>query len=58
MKKRKKTSRKHVALFVLLTAFIIIGFVLGKNEGLLRQVIISPLSLLPKKPIRLSPMTR
>ena len=48
MKKRKKTSRKHVALFVLLTAFIIIGFVLGKNEGLLRQVIISPLSLLQR----------
>ncbi len=48
IKKLKKTSRKHVALFVLLTAFIIIGFVLGKNEGLLRQVITSPLSLLQR----------
>lgn len=46
IKKLKKTSRQQIVLFVLLTAFIIVGFVLGKNEGLLRQVITSPLSFL------------
>ncbi|MEK7588179.1 MAG: hypothetical protein AAB457_05155, partial [Patescibacteria group bacterium] len=42
------TLKNQGTLILLLTTFIIIGFVLGKNEGLLRQVITSPLSLLQR----------
>lgn len=37
-KKLKKASKQHAVLFVFLVSFIIVGFVLGKNEGLLRQL--------------------
>lgn len=48
MKKHRETSNPRVGLFVLLVTFIIAGFVLGRNEGILTQLIASPLSVLQR----------
>lgn len=45
IKKLIKARSRHTALFVLLISLTIIGFVLGKNEGLLQQLVANPLSL-------------
>lgn len=48
MKKINKSSRQHVIMFMVLTLFVVTGFVLGKNEGVFRQLVASPLNFLQK----------
>lgn len=54
-KKFKKVSKQHVVLFALLASFIVIGFILGRNEGMLRQLITNPLILLHRSKDIISP---
>ena len=42
---KKLLNKNQVVLFVILVVFIVVGFVLGKNEGILQQLVTSPLSL-------------
>lgn len=46
LKALRKYSQKQTVLFFLLIGLIVVGFVLGRNESVLTQLITSPLSLI------------